>query len=510
MQQSYERCRRLGSESVTSSFEYTLSDYQGDVKRVLYSSVTVGEGARFANGDAVECSGVIECNIVYQDTEGRLTPVSFTGDYDLNVRCDGEACRDVNTHTRVANYNVRLMGPRRFSLKATVECEAVCSETAEYKIEGEEMPLETKTEKVKIEKIGFRRGEEVELAEEVVMLDGAIEDEVEVLVHRVEPRAVIYQKSESGGSVRCSLAVRALIAVKGNEPQNYETVIDLVSRLEGEDIADGCETVPSVGVLSSVITLNPSEAGVSVVASVIASGSAEIYENVSVELLDDCFSTERVLDVEVADFAYTEHLFARPIYEKINEREVKVEDGRRIRNLLYETARVKLGSISSDAKSVTACADLQISGISCEIDENGDVCYSPIKFDVPIEINVKECCHIPAKARYNCHLSYDSLRVEVNGGSLVVSCNISGYIAASVDKSCRAVSGISAADGVLSFDPSVISVYYPTPEESLFDVGRRFHVSVTRLAQINELTESVLASADNSGCLCGVKYLIIK
>ena len=106
MQKSYERCRRLGIESVTSSLEYTLSDYQGDVKRVLYTSVSVGEGARFQNGDAIECSGVIEYNIVYMDTEGNLTPISFTGDYELGVKCDGEACRDVNTHTRVGKYGI--------------------------------------------------------------------------------------------------------------------------------------------------------------------------------------------------------------------------------------------------------------------------------------------------------------------------------------------------------------------------------------------------------------------
>lgn len=330
MQKSYERGRRLARESVTSALEYTLSDYQGDVKRVLYTSVTVGEGSRFMNGDAVECSGVVDYNIVYIDTEGKLTPVSFSGDYELNLRCNGEVSNDVNTHTRVANYSVRLMGPRRFAVKALVECDAVCSESSEYKVDGDgvDLPLEKKCAQVKIERVGFGRGSEVELAEELIMLDGAVEDEVEVLLHGVEPRGAVYRRNDDGGAVKCTLAVRALIAVKGEEPRNCEALIEMVSKLEDTDIPEGENVLPSVSVLSSVITLSPSEEGVSVVASVIASGSVEIYENTELEILDDCFSTDRDLELGKGDFAYTEHIFTKPIFEKISDIESRIEDGR--------------------------------------------------------------------------------------------------------------------------------------------------------------------------------------
>ena len=512
MQKSYERGRRLAAESVASSIEYTLSDYHGDVKRVLHSMATVGEGARFQNGDEIECSGIVEYSIIYLDTEGRLTPLSFTSDYELKMKCDGERCRDANTHTRVANYSVRLMGPRRFAVKALVECDAICSESSEYRVEGEggDLPLEVRLESVKIGKVGFLKSGEIELAEEIAMLDGAIEDEVEVLAHRVEPRGVVCQRSEDGASVKCSLAVRSLIALKGEEPRNYESMLDLSCKLDGDYVVEGGDIVPQVSIQSSVISLNPSEAGVSVVASVIATASAEIYDNGEIELLDDCFSTDRGVDVEVGDFSYSEHAFAKQICEKITDTEVKIEDGRKIRNLIYETGRVRVGGISAEDMAVIIDGEIQVSGISCEIDDNGDICYSPVKFDVPMHINVNVGCHIPHNARCNCHLSSDSLKVDVNGSAFIVSCNVVGYISASAEKSCRAVLAINENEERYSRDPSLISVYYPVPEESLFDVAKRFHISVTRLAQINALSESVLASSDERGSLVGVSRLMIK
>ena len=100
--------------------------------------------------------------------------------------------------------------------------------------------------------------------------------------------------------------------------------------------------------------------------------------------------------------------------------------------------------------------------------------------------------------------------MEVNGGVLVVSSNIVGYISASAEKSCRVVSAVDENDERYARDPSLISVYYPVPEESLFDVARLFHISVTRLAQINELSESVLASSEERGSLAGIDRLMIK
>ena len=72
----------------------------------------------------------------------------------------------------------------------------------------------------------------------------------------------------------------------------FDDVRSFARKLLGE-FADGEDVLPSVSVLSSVISLNPSEAGVSVVASVIATGSVESYHNTELEILDDCFSTDR-------------------------------------------------------------------------------------------------------------------------------------------------------------------------------------------------------------------------
>ena len=54
-----------------------------------------------------------------------------------------------------------------------------------------------------------------------------------------------------------------------------------------------------------------------------------------------------------------------------------------------------------------------------------------------------------------------------------------------------------------------ITVYYPTKNETLFSVAKRFHTSTVKVAKDNGITESVFSEENSGGSLSGVKKLII-
>jgi len=133
---AYTKRRALAPESVQSTGEYVLPDYQGDVRRVLYSRARAVPSGKYQNADGIEAAGIVAYDVVYLDTDGVLTPVSFTTDYEVGFKCDGERYVDSHVSARVVGYTLRLMGPRKFSARANVECECVLSERAEYTVEG--------------------------------------------------------------------------------------------------------------------------------------------------------------------------------------------------------------------------------------------------------------------------------------------------------------------------------------------------------------------------------------
>ena len=55
-----------------------------------------------------------------------------------------------------------------------------------------------------------------------------------------------------------------------------------------------------------------------------------------------------------------------------------------------------------------------------------------------------------------------------------------------------------------------ITVCYPTPEDTLWSVAKKYHTSVSKVAVDNALTEEVMSRAGESGCLSGVRKLMIE
>lgn len=509
----YTRARRVREEGYISSGDHTLPDYQGDVKKILYSHAEAEEGARFESGDSVVCAGVVVYKIVYLDSEGRLTPVSFTSDYEMTLKCDGERYVDSNTHTRVTGFNLRLMGPRKFSAKSTLECELILEERAEHTIlgDGADIPLEISEERADIETVEFKKSEERELAEPLGLLDGAIEDEVDVLLHSAEPRGVSIFAGESGVSVRCQLVVRALVKVGDEQPVSLERAIDYSGDIDMSDIPDGVEINPRVTVISETVTKNPEEGGVSLVSSVILTSGVEFYENTPLRLVKDCFSTLRATEVKEGEFIYTEHIGSALVSEKYSGSVPALDAGAAApRNILYESVRIKTEETEASGRCATVGGKLLVSAIACEIDEDGAPGYVPLKFELPFCINVNIGCQIPDNSRINLDLRFDSAHIDVDGDNLILSGNIAGYCSVSCERRRCCACEVNIIEEEEAASAPVISVYYPTVGESLYDVAKRFRVSPIDIAKANELSESVFASRYDSSSLGGIDYLIIK
>ena len=115
--------------------DYSLPDYNGDVRKILFTEAKVRPSGSFENGENIDFSGIIVYNLVYSDSENRINSVSFTSDYDQSVKC-AEGSEPICVDTVVSGFSVRLLGPRKLSAKATLNSKVLLARKESQSVDG--------------------------------------------------------------------------------------------------------------------------------------------------------------------------------------------------------------------------------------------------------------------------------------------------------------------------------------------------------------------------------------
>ena len=110
---------RISAIHTESGCEYILPDYKGQIKKLLLFTAKPIEAGKYESEQGCSCSGIVEYKMLYYDANGDLTSLEFTSDYDFEVRC-GAPIADSYVTTKVAASSVRVLGPRKISVKCTL------------------------------------------------------------------------------------------------------------------------------------------------------------------------------------------------------------------------------------------------------------------------------------------------------------------------------------------------------------------------------------------------------
>jgi hypothetical protein len=100
--------------------------------------------------------------------------------------------------------------------------------------------------------------------------------------------------------------------------------------------------------------------------------------------------------------------------------------------------------------------------------------------------------------------------MEFDANLAIFSCVTSASVTVNSQKRQRCLGSSYLTDEEYLRDESVVTVYYPDSTESLFDIAKRFHTSVSSIAENNRLTQSVFASSLEPLGTFEIKKLIIR
>lgn len=507
--------RKLKKEC-ESTCEYILPDYMGDIRKVLVSRAKVLPTGRFFTDGTLEVAGMVEYEILYADSENKLTAVNASSDYEIKCALDSERYIDSVDESAVTGLSVRITGPRKMVMKANIKSEISVSENSHISVAGDVFDgahePECTVSKIDILESLNKGGQEREYAEEAERLPGVASDDIEILTTSGSVRILEAVSVDGGVRIKGELIVLALVRTPDQPVIAIRRVIPFEETVEIEGVtadmpatADGYITSASCGVNSdgedSVIVVN-----------VICEYNASAFGNSSLEVVTDAYLKDFEVDSKYSTLEY-EALEAGGVYDiqinkSVSRESLGLLDASEIiffsaepRNVFCENAEGRM----------KICGEIAISGVACENNVDGSKGYIPVKTQVPFEEYVNFNCQISADAVIDLSLSCVDAEGMLDAENMYMKVTLKAKATAlKNDKIMRLEECVCGDKVEKKASLSRITVYYPDKDDTLFNVAKRFHTTVEKLALDNSLAESAVATMESGDSLFGVERLIVR
>lgn len=507
----FKRLTSVSDLSCDSGTEYTLPDYQGDVRRILFTRCEAKPSGKFSDGDTDEFSGSVEYEVIYLDSDSRLTHTSFSSDYDLvNKRLGGDG-GDAFANPTVSTYSIRLTGPRRFSAKAIV-CASVKS-TGEDEVVavggGFDQESEIKNRMLAVRGVIGSENLEREYAERIERLDGIIADEVEVLYSGSEVRVGGMECSDGAVTFKGEIRLYALMLVGDSPLYCAERVVPFEELIPFADAENEMMLIPRATVQSVTSTVTADDTGCEVVLNAVVEFAAEAEYNQSVIAVSDAYVVNGECENTYSDYRYISLCdsvgISDPMTVTLNGGEL-VSDS--LRDIPFIEVTPRLESAAPGDGGVVLSGELKIIGIASVVDEEGRITYAQIKHTEPFERFVKCKVSDPEALRIEASIGSQTASAVIDGDQVRLAFNLCGNIITSASSCDQILATCNVSEEPAEKLDGKITVYYPTDGESLFSVGKRFKISTRRLSETNEIAVSASAG-ENDVPLGEIKSLLI-
>ena len=448
-----------------SSCEYTLPDYMGDVKKILTVSAAAIPSGKFVNDGAVEFSGIVSYDILYSDSEGKLTKITASSDYDVSQVLDMEKYNDSIADFRVASSSIRLNGPRKMVLRSSLVCTVRVSETEDISCIGDafdnEEMLETATKNINVETAIFGLSPEREYAEEASKITSVSPDDIEIIGTSGTVRITESVPGENSVTVKGELIITSIIRTEEQPPFAIKKTVPFEENVSLEG-ANSDMQVYADGYLTSVTTgVAEENDGCSVTVNAICEFSCIAGTNDNLSVNTDAYLKNKDTECEYEDFTYTELVAMSNCEQSVTYDIPRSEVGcEAVREILTLSAEAKNVDKKILAGKLSLNGDMTICGIACEINEDNSINYIPVKFNFPFEANVNINCQIPEDSLIECFVTCVDADSALDAETLSVKCVLKiGYRIAKKMNVYRLKSCTVSGDGEYSAVNSRITVW---------------------------------------------------
>jgi hypothetical protein len=350
---------------------------------------------------------------------------------------------------------------------------------------------------------------EREFAEQLVVLDGAIADELSVVYSDADVHIESVDANDDSVNLKGKISVAAVIK-NGNDPAYcVKGAMPFDEDLVFEDAGSCIKLLPEVVITSLKSSINATESGCEIVINTILDMSAIGEKNDRVTVITDGYLKNCETENRYNDLPFSRIVSAENVKGAHNA-ETLLTDAEldALEDIVFITALPKAERVETKDGVVTVFGEIKYSGLAVENVE-GKQSYASIKFSSPFAVNVNLSCQNCDNIRPEIKMRAYDVDASFDNEKLYVNCMLEADALIFDDRSEKILSSSTKLEGWVDSTESGIVVYYPNPSDTLFSVAKKFRTSSLKLAVDNNISESVFAADNTEGNLCGIGKLII-
>lgn len=480
-----------GDTQMTSevSEEFSLPDYVPEVRRVLTVRATVLPEHKYLSDSSLEFGGTVTYSVIYTDDMGNLCAIPLSSTYEAKAQVMPNT-QMTSINTVVESTSVRVTAPRKMIAKSKLKNRIIClgvsdiSEKITPKSSADELYIERKTEPISTLSIKNEALQNVRISEKLEAPEDAdlkpIWCDAGVVLTDV--------KSQSDSiSVRGEVMVKCLCAGMGKE-QILLKSFPLSEIVEAEGCSLNDMVRGDARVVSLTISNEENDNKNELFFDMNLEIECEVARNSENMITKDAYSTKYESNETYKNLDYyttiKENNTSFTVSENIKRKDKELSEIITIiGDPVYEKSEIKGLKINHIGKLL-----LTVLGKS-EPNENGEREYLSQSYEIPLK-HEADIGKIAKGAISNCVFTLGNISARNDEENMIVNGEI--FVSYSLyDKNTVSMldSCVLKKENEIKRDNGCVRVCFPKEGEELWDVAKRYHVSVNKLKEQNDISE---------------------
>ena len=492
--------------SVTElSTDFSLPDYQPEIKRLLRVRATVSPPDKYIGAGNADFSGTVDYSILYSGNDGSLycanetgeyqfsAPLEMTSDFELNdgLTCDCEILPDV--------VSGRVAGPRKFTVKCRLRTHVRILGTRLLEENVSDAPrdsIQRLCGQAECARVFVGVGEPLQLGDEI-LCDAPMGD---MRVISADAQVFVGEAVSGSGVVNCrgEVCLKLLCCREdGTEPPTpLWRRIPFTQAVPTDGAEVNCDACAD-GVCTELhVTVEEGR----ILCEVAIRLHAHAQRNEALQFTRDLYSTDAACEVR-----YTSCVFPKA---------VKCVNGNFSLNttLSLEEAGLKPNASLVDVALTPTVTALEadrgkyflVGRCRVQVIQGDGEDFSAQEFELPFRFETEGASE--AVTDYTASVTPISCRARVDGERLAIDAELAVCLSMRGEAQFQMLSEAQFGDAV-SRSAAVYTICYPSRDDTLWSVAKRYHRSVASVSDINSLAAS--PAADSPESLAGVSYLLV-
>lgn len=469
--------------------DFTLPDYHSEISRLLLVRPVLTPPECFLRSNRAELSGTARYEILYAGPDGALYGTVLSDGYHFTLPLEsGEGEGVLLPQCCVEAVVARVTGPRRLSIRTRVgiHVSAYATETLTLQSEGCE-----KREALCMLCDTLNCGRVIKAERETLSLTDSVECEEDVRIIAARGCAFVPEASAGNDRVlgRGEAIVTLLLCREEGIPYTVQRRIPFSFELAATGAA------PFFGACASATVCELSTAiengRITIEVSLTLTGEAQGEEE-TVILRDVLLPQHKACTRPVSHTAFRAALCQNKHVTVTGEAAFPAKD----REIIDVYAEAEIGEKCADGVKITLSGELK-----CHVLYHAEGDFGTEDVGIPFRIVLDEACEELSLSH-----SVPLCRATLTDRALRVDAELQLALRATSPLPVHTLSEVSFTPCEEKRDENVLELYYPTKEETLWDVAKRYGCSPEALADANGISAEAPGSRES---LDGRKFLLL-